>query len=124
MTSLRGRLRDRRGQATVELITMLPWLAIAALVAVQLQLFVSTHTSAEHAARNASRAARAGEDAFLAARQALHGSSASRLTRADVRVDGERVTVDVLVPFVLPGLPIASDWTVTRDARLPQRAGS
>lgn len=120
MTHFRDRLRSRDGSALVETISMLPVLVLAAFVAIQLQLFVSTASDAENAARNASRAIRAGDDPYAAARNALSGGPRASLSPSDVRVNGERVTVRLEVPIVIqafrPGM-----FDVTRSAQLPRR---
>ncbi|WP_052668989.1 TadE/TadG family type IV pilus assembly protein [Nitriliruptor alkaliphilus] len=121
MRRLRARLHDRDGSALVETITMLPVLVLAAFIAIQLQLFVSTASDAENAARSASRAVRNGDDAFAAARNALSGAPRASLSPSDVRVHGERVTVRLEVPIVVQSIrPGVLD--VTRSAQLPRRS--
>jgi hypothetical protein len=104
----------------VETISVLPLLILAALIAVQLQLFVSTASDAENAARNASRAVRAGDDAYEAARASLSGAVRDRLQPSHVGVGDERVTVRLQVPIVVDQLSVGG-FSVTRDAQLPSR---
>jgi len=111
------RLRDQTGQASTELLGMLPFLLIAALMVWQLLLGAWTFTQASNAARTASRvAARSDEaDPGKAARNAV-----SRPLRRGMRVrmDGDRATVRVNVPILFPGLT-TSQLRATRSAELP-----
>lgn len=109
------RWNGQEGQATVEFISLLPYLILMALLALQMQLFVSTATAVENAARNAARVASDGGDAFTTARGSLSGSGRASLRPADVRVAGERVEIELRVPLVLPVFRTDA-WTVTRSA--------
>lgn len=113
-----GWRRDERGQALVELVGVLPWLVLAALLALEMLLFVSTASAAEHAARNAGRVLRAEGDPYEAARSSVGSFHASALRPGDVRVDGEEVTVELRVPLVAPVLRTDA-WTVSRSATFP-----
>jgi hypothetical protein len=89
------------GQASVELIAVLPWLALATLLAVQLALVGWGLWSAGTAARAGARAAFVGGDAERAALDSLPG-----MLRERARVSGEGpVEVAVSVPAITPGLP-------------------
>lgn len=115
--SLRRRCAGEDGQATVEFVAALPVLFLMGLIAVQLQLFAATASAAEHAARNASRAVRAGSDPAQAAAASLSTGQADRLS---VRVAGERATVRLEVPDVVPFIDVAG-FAVTRSATIPRR---
>lgn len=112
---MRRRWRGQDGQATVEFISLLPYLVLMAMLALQMQLFVSTATAVENAARNAARVASDGGDAYATARTSLSGANRSALRTSDVRVAGERVEVELRVPLVLPVFRVGG-WTVTRSA--------
>lgn len=116
------RARDGEGgQALVELVGALPWLVIAALLALEMLLFVSTANAAEHAARNAGRVLREGGDPYGAAVSSVGSFHADALRPDDVRVDGEEVTVELRVPLVAP--VFRTDlWTVERTATFPIRS--
>ncbi|HZC14260.1 MAG TPA: TadE/TadG family type IV pilus assembly protein [Thermoleophilaceae bacterium] len=109
------RLAGERGQASVELLGMLPLLLLGALLVWQLLLAGYTVTSAENAARNASRAEGLGQDGERAARESL---SFGLERRAQVEIEGDRATVQVRIPIVAPGID-SEDLTVSRDAELP-----
>jgi pilus assembly protein CpaE len=92
-------LRDERGQASVELVGVLPFALLAALVAWQLVLAGHTLWMSGHAARVAARAAAVGNDPSRAARSALpkaleHGLQVDRRSGGGVRV---RLRVPLLV---------------------------
>lgn len=112
---MRRRWRDQEGQAAVEFVSLLPYLILMAMLALQVQLFVSTATAVENAARNAARVASDGGDAYATARGSLSGANRSALRTSDVRVTGEAVEVELRVPMVLPVFRV-SVWTVTRSA--------
>lgn len=89
------------GTASVELVAVAPFLLLAVLAAAQLALAGQAIWSAGVAARAGARAALVGNDAGVAARQALPDSM-----RGGARVeDGGSVSVKVTVPRLLPGLP-------------------
>jgi Flp pilus assembly protein TadG len=102
---------DDAGQATVELVALLPLVLAVALTAAAL---VAGHAAAEQAGQAAQAGAMAliqGGDPRSAARRALPDG-----TRATIEVDGRRVTVDVRPR--LPVGPVADAMTarVTADA--------
>lgn len=94
-------VRREGGTASVELIAVVPFLLLAALVAAQLAAAGQALWSAGLAARAGARADLVGGDARKVARQALPGPLRSG---AEVSA-GEAVVVRVLVPRVLPALP-------------------
>lgn len=91
-----------RGQASVEVVAVLPLIALCALVALQIVLAGAALWSAGVAARAGARAEQVGGDVGLAVREAL-----PRPLRggAHVRI-GDPVRVAVAVPRVLPALPL------------------
>ena len=96
-----ARLRGERGQASVELIGVLPCVLLAGLAAWQLAVAGHTLWLTSQAARVAARAHAVGRDAKAAARSALPRSLESGLR---VRRRGEGgVRVEVRVPLVLRG---------------------
>ena len=102
-----------RGQGAVELVAVLPLIAL--LVAVAAQLLVAGHAvwSAGAAARAAARAHAVGGDAARAARATLPRRLESRL-RVVTEAGGE-VRVTVRVPPLAPGLDLG---TVTARSHL------
>ena len=83
---------SERGQASVELVAVLPFVILAALAAWQLALAGHTLWLAAGAARVAARADTVGESPERAARSALpkameRGLSVKRLSRGGVRVE-------------------------------------
>src|SRR4051794_120137 len=96
-----GRLRDESGQASVEFAGVLFWLLLAAFVVWQLLLVTWTVDQASNAARTASRVDARGGDPAKAGRNAL---SPNLRRHAVVTMRGERATVSVRIPIVVPGL--------------------
>ena len=90
-----------RGQASVELVAVIPALLLALLIAIQLAVAGYALWSAALAARAGARAAAVGRAAAPAARGAL-----PTVLRRTARVRGrETVEVRVHVPRVLPAVP-------------------
>jgi Flp pilus assembly protein TadG len=107
--------REQRGQASVEFAGVLVWLLLAALFVWQLLLATWAFNQASNAARTASRADGLGGSAVRAGRDAL-----SPGLRRHARVDmaGEKATVKVRIPIVVPGLD-SPKLLATRTAELP-----
>jgi hypothetical protein len=94
-------MRAERGQAAVELVGVLPFVLLAALVAWQLVLAGHAAWLAGHAARVAARADAVGEGIEAGARSALpHSHEAGLVVR---RLPEGGVRVSVPVPLLLPG---------------------
>jgi hypothetical protein len=90
------------GTASIELIAVVPFLLLAILAAAQIGVAGYAAWSAGIAARAGARAAVVERDAVVAARRALPSSM-----RAGARVDdAESVSVRVMVPRLLPGMPV------------------
>jgi hypothetical protein len=89
------------GTASVELIAVIPFMALAVLAAAQIALAGQALWSAGVAARAGARAALVGGDAAGAARRALPPSM-----RREAAIDAAgEVSVRVLVPRLIPALP-------------------
>jgi hypothetical protein len=108
--------RGLAGQATVELVALLP---LAALVALAIGQFLAAGAAGELAGNAAEAGAAAilqGADPAAAARAALPGWSRERAT---VRVDGRRVEVRLRPRVVAPVLADRLEATATADAGPP-----
>ena len=92
-------LRAEGGQASVELVAMLPVVLLIGAVVWQLALAGHTAWTCAHAARAAARAEAVGRDGRAAARSALP-DGLERGLRVSRRGDG-RVSVKVRVPLLL-----------------------
>src|SRR5688500_8776407 len=110
-----ARGRGQAGQATVELVALLPVMAVVALAVGQLLAAGAAHELAGNAAEAGAAAILQGGDAREAARAALPGWSRER---AELRVDGRRVRVRLAPRTVLPGLASLTG-TATADAGPP-----
>ena len=111
------RLHSARGQATVELVALLPILVVLGMGVWQVAVAGHAVWAAGAAARAAARAEAVGGDAEAAARRLLPG----RVRRAaEVESgDGGEVRVEVPIPAVVGG---GSLFTTTARARFqPQR---
>lgn len=103
------RARSERGQASVEMVAVLPLVLLVGLAVWQMALAGHTLWACASAARVAARADAVGEDAERAARSALP----TGLERGmEVREAAGAVEVRVLVPFVLhrwqTSIPVAA----------------
>jgi pilus assembly protein CpaE len=92
MRSLRD---DEAGQAAVELVALLPFCALAALIAWQLAVAGHAVWSAGGAARAAARAAAVGSDPRAAARRALPPRLERGLKVRTTRSGGVAVTIAI-----------------------------
>jgi hypothetical protein len=94
----------REGQASVELVAILPALAVCLVIAAQTVLVGWALWSAGNAARAGARAVEVGSDAEAAARHALPGA-----LRRDAAIHaGDGVRVKVRVPSIVPGTTMPS----------------
>jgi len=87
-----------RGQATVEVVGLLPLLALAGVAVLQVLAAGAAHEYAGHAAQAGAIALADGRDARDAARDAIPGWTRRRLT---VRVQGRRVHVRLRPPTIV-----------------------
>lgn len=90
-----------RGQATVELVALLPLALIVALVLAQALAAGRARELAGHAAEAAAVALVEGADPQAAARDALPGAAREKLR---IRVRGREVTVRLQPPTLMPFL--------------------
>jgi hypothetical protein len=90
------------GQASVELVAVLPALAVSLMIAAQTVLVGWALWSAGNAARAGARAEHVGSDAEAAARRALPSSLRGG---AAIR-SGDGVRVKVRVPAIVPGVSL------------------
>jgi Flp pilus assembly protein TadG len=107
---------DQAGQATVEFSGILMWLLLAAVFIWQMLLVTWAFNQASNAARTASRVDGRGGDARKAGRNALNPNLRGH---ADVVMSGERATVKVRIPILVPGLD-TKDMLATGHAELPR----
>lgn len=105
--------REESGQASVELVALLPLLVVVVLALWQVVLAGQALWGSAGAARAAARAQAVGGDAERAARSALPGALHRGLA---VEAAGEGVRVAVGVPLVIGGMRVA---TVEARAALP-----
>lgn len=89
-------MRSERGQATVELVAVVPAVVVACVIAWELVLAGHAAWLAASAARTGARAVAVGRDGRAAARGVAPSSSVSVL-------GGGRVRVLVPVPVLVPG---------------------
>ena len=115
MKAVRSLFASGAGQATVELVTMIPYLFLVALLVWEILLLTFVATSAENAARNGSRAETIGDDGGEVAVESL---TSWLQDDTEVSVSGTRVTVSVEAPVIIPGLSTDS-FLITRSAELP-----
>ena len=94
---------------------MLVWLLLAALLIWQLLLVTWAFNQASNAARTASRADGRGGSGTKAGKAAL---SPGLRDHAKVTMSGEKATVKVRIPIVIPGLD-SPDLLATKSAELP-----
>ena len=112
---MRRLLRCESGQASIEFVGLLAWLLLAAVLIWQLLLVTWTFTQASNAARTASRVDGRGGDAVKAGRNALNPGLRKH---ANVKMQGEKATVRVRIPIIVPGLD-SDELRATRTAELP-----
>jgi hypothetical protein len=114
---VRRLLADERGQASAELMGMMVWLLLVTLIVWQVCLAAWTYTQVSNAARTASRVEGRGGDGKKAARNALAGPLQKNIKL--IKIDGERATVTVNMPIVLPGVIESDKVPASRTAELP-----
>jgi hypothetical protein len=112
-----SRFADESGQASAEVMGMIWWLLLVTLIVWQICLVAWTHTQASNAARTGSRVEGRGGDAEKAAKNALSKPLQKSIEKIDV--NGEKVTVKVRVPLLVPGLLSSDRLIATRKAELP-----
>lgn len=115
------RRANEDGQAAVDLIGMVPLLALCAFVVVQVTLIAHSSIVAEQAARASARVAMLTEDAGQARAAAV--DSLPSWLRDDVVVtfptgSVRDVRVSVAVPDVVPGIDLGA--RVDREVQMPE----
>jgi hypothetical protein len=110
------RRRAARGQATVEVIALVPLIVAVALGLLQLLAVGYASVLAGTAAEAGALAVAAGNDGRTAARQALPGWSRAR---ARVDVDGGRVEVELRPPSPLSALAEALEVRAAAEVERP-----
>jgi Flp pilus assembly protein TadG len=113
------RLREDRGQATVELALVLPLLFLCAALLVHLGVALVTQLDLERMAREGARAAAVEPENATAEANAAVARASDRAAVVLVSMDAEFVTVEVRteVAFV-PLLGAAGARTLTADATM------
>jgi hypothetical protein len=96
----RARCASCAGQSSIELLGLLPLIAVVTLAAAQLLATGLTRTAASSGAEAAAMALLQGQDPAAAARAATPKWTHRHLT---VRVDGRRVHVRITPPGIVPG---------------------
>jgi hypothetical protein len=114
---MKRRLLDQSGQASAELMGMIWWLLLVTVIVWQVALAAWTYTQVSNAARTASRVQGRGGDPKKAAKNAL--STPLQKTVEKIKIDGDRATVSVRMPLLIPGLIDTDKLTATRSAELP-----
>jgi hypothetical protein len=114
------RRAGQRGQASVELVSMLSLLLVVAFGVWQVLLGGWAATSASNAARTGARVASRGGNGASAAKGAL---SSPLRDHAKVSSGGETTTVKVRVPILIPGILSTGSLTVTKKATVPNTMG-
>jgi hypothetical protein len=94
-------MRSDRGQASAELVAVVPLLVLAVVAAAQFAAAGWALWSAGNAARAGARAAHVGDDAERVARHALPGPLRER---AEI-TDDDELRVEVRAPGLVPGIP-------------------
>ena len=107
------------GQASVELIAILPALAVCVLIAAQAAAAGWALWTAGNAARAGARAEHVGGDGEAAARRALPG----RLREGAAVSNEDGIRVEVAVPSMLPGISIGSIAAASRLEPDPDGSG-
>jgi hypothetical protein len=114
---MRRRLLDESGQASAELMGMIWWLLLVTVIVWQVALAAWTYTQVSNAARTASRVQGRGGDPKKAAKNAL--STPLQKTVQKIKIEGDKATVSVRMPLLIPGLIDTDKLTATRSAELP-----
>jgi hypothetical protein len=112
---LRRLITEERGQASTELMGMVWWLFLVALLIWQLLLAAWAVDQAANAARTASRVEARDGNADKAAHWAVSNGLREGMK---VKVDGDTATVSVRIPIIVPGLG-DDHLRVERSATLP-----
>jgi hypothetical protein len=107
------RLGREHGQASVEIVALIPLLVALALALLQALAAGVAGTLADHAAHSGAVALAEGQDGNAAARAAVPGWARGGVA---VEVRGSRVRVRLTPPTLVPGLGARLAATATADA--------
>ena len=114
-----GRLREERGQATVEFALVLPLLVLCAAVLLHLGAALVVQLQLEHAAREGARAAAVEPERAAGAASAAVAQSIDRSTSVATQLSAEFVTVRVETELaLLPLLGAGGSRTLEADATM------
>jgi hypothetical protein len=116
---VRSRSNSEDGQASVELVALLPLLVVVGLIGWQVVVAGQAVWMSAAAARSAARASAVGGDPTAAARRVLPGAL-RHAVRVRAGSDGD-VRVAIGVPSVVGGLRLGS--VTARAQFVPQRGG-
>ncbi|GIH51592.1 TadE-like protein [Microbispora rosea] len=119
----RCRVSDDRGAATLEMVILFPLLLLVVAAAVQAVFVYQAHSTAQAAAQEGVRAARADgtsrpAGAAAAVRFATRVGGAF-LTHPAARAGGDAGTVEVVVTGRVPSFLPGAGWTVSEVSRAP-----
>lgn len=117
--NLRRRLREERGQSLVEILGLVPIIAVCGLLAMQALIVGANHVAADSAVHAGAIAAQSGGDARTAVRGAIPGWSRGRVT---VRQRGSTIDVTLRPRGVIPGL--AELLRIKSSARIVRGVGN
>ncbi len=116
---MRGRLREERGQATVEFALVLPLLLLCAALLLHAGLTVVVQVNLEHAAREGARAAAVEPDRAAGAASAAVARSIDRPVSVATQLGAEFVTVRIETELaLLPLLGAGGSRTLEADATM------
>lgn len=107
------------GQASIELVGVVTILLVVTLLCVQGLFVAQVGAVAQQAARDGARAQTLGGDPDAAARRQIPGWATVESIASSSVPGGERVSVQLRVPIVLPGIT-SSSFVISRDAVLPR----
>ncbi|WP_380164489.1 TadE/TadG family type IV pilus assembly protein [Jannaschia sp. R86511] len=105
---------DDRGQATLELIAMLPVVLLLTGLLLQVGAIAWAITDTTEAARQGARASSMGQDGCSAAEAALSGSLT--IVPSSCSAGGGTVALQVRAPILVPGF---DDVRISRSAEMP-----
>ncbi len=111
----RRRAAQEDGVYSLEILGLLPWAVMVAVLAFQLAAIGGAMSMAENAARTGSRSAGLGGDAIQASLDAVDPGVRDRTS---VEQSDETVTVWITVPIVIPLIDL-DVTTIERSATLP-----
>jgi hypothetical protein len=117
--------RKEEGQASIELLGAIPYLALALLAVLQLTVAANTVQAASAAARAAARTASQGDgDPGTSARRSVPDWLEGGMQVTVAGGDSPSVRVTLRMPIILPGLSIGPEvsrtaWFESEQARPP-----